>query len=95
MSKKEAVYKGVNESGNSYTVYNDGGYAYRNSCNECSSTTSSYYNTGNGSAFYNNPGAGYKFYENSNQGTRSYQPSGSSANSGAGGNNASTGGDKK
>ena len=43
---KKIIYEGVNEKGDSYKCYNDGGYAYKNA------NGFDYFNTGKGHGFY-------------------------------------------
>jgi len=51
---RQVTYSGVNEQGDSYRCYSDGGYAYKNS------SGSSYYNTGSGHGFYKSSSSGSK-----------------------------------
>lgn len=74
MSGRQPVYKGTNNQGNNYTVYNDGAYRYSNSGQD-GGPRGNYYDTGKGHSFYENKTDGYKFHENQNQGFRDYQPS--------------------
>ena len=69
--KKEIQYSGVNQEGNNYTRYTDGGYRYHNTNTDSQGQTwtSNYYSPqGGNSGFYNSSGSkGTSFYQNSNQ----------------------------
>merc|ERR1711953_994243 len=74
---REVSNTGTNNQGNDYRSYSDGAYSYRNTGNDGTTTSSTYYNTGSGYAFYESKTGGYSYHENAHTGERSYQESGS------------------